>query len=212
MIAVIDYGAGNLSSVSKAIAKLGLSSSITSDPDVVRSSEILVLPGVGASGDAMLRLTQLGLQDAIRDSIARGVPFLGICLGLQILLDVSEESGGQSCLGVIPGAVRLLPKGPKVPHMGWNQVSQMFSHPVFGGIPDGSDFYFVHSYYPDPKNERLVAGRTSYGVTFCSVVASDNVIATQFHPEKSGTQGLHLLANFFRFAGERKLATSPHIV
>jgi glutamine amidotransferase len=200
MIAVVDYGAGNLSSVSKAIARLGVSCIVTSDPDVVRSAEIVVLPGVGSSGHAMARLRQLGLQDAISDSISRGIAFLGICLGLQLLLDVSEESGGQSCLGMIQGTVRLLPKGPKVPHIGWNQVIQRINHPIFAGIPDGSDFYFVHSYYPDPKDKRLVAGETNYGLSFCSAVVMDNVIATQFHPEKSGAQGLRLLDNFFRFA------------
>jgi len=203
MIAIVDYGAGNLSSVFKAVANIGFSSTVTSDPDVVRSSQTLVLPGVGSAGDAMQRLQQLGLQDAIQDSIRGGVPFLGICLGLQLLLDVSEESGEQPCLGVIPGAVRRLPKGLKVPHIGWNQVKQCVKHAVFSGIPDNSEFYFVHSYYPDPRDRNVVAGETGYGVNFCSVLAVDNIVATQFHPEKSGLQGLKLLANFFGFAHQK---------
>lgn len=201
MIAIIDYGAGNLSSVAKAVSVLGGKASITSDPEVVRKADVLIMPGVGAAGDAMRQLEALHLSASIVDSIRRGTPFLGICLGLQLLLSDSEESGGLPCLGVVPGTVRRLPPGLKVPHIGWNQVRQCWSHVMFDGIPDGADFYFVHSYYPDPRDNRWVAGETEYAVSFCSMLVSENIVATQFHPEKSGRHGLRLLDNFLRFAG-----------
>ncbi|MEW6033283.1 MAG: imidazole glycerol phosphate synthase subunit HisH [Chloroflexota bacterium] len=206
MIAVIDYGAGNLSSVVKALTKLGCAPVVTSERSAIERARTLVLPGVGAAGHAMAALEAIGLKSAIVEAIARGVPFLGICLGLQILLTTSEESGGQPCLDVVPGEVRRLPEGLKVPHMGWNQVHQRRQHQVFCGIPDNSDFYFVHSYYVSPHDQSTVAGDTEYGVTFCSLLVKNNLVATQFHPEKSGKQGLMLLANFLEFAGEKAQA------
>ncbi len=199
-IAIIDYGAGNLSSVCKALRKLGEDPIITSDPSTVKSAGIIVLPGVGSAGDAMAGLGKLGLIDAIKESIHRGIPFLGICLGLQVLLDFSEESSGQPCLAVVPGRVRKLGTSLKVPHIGWNQVRQKVQHPLFRGIPDLSNFYFVHSYYPEPEEQADVAGTTEYGLEFCSMIARENLVATQFHPEKSGRWGLEMMKNFLEMA------------
>ena len=155
----------------------------------------MVFPGQGASDPAMRSLSQRGLVDPIRAFIASGRPFLGVCLGLQLLLEASDE-GVEPCLGVLKGRVRRLPRGQKIPHMGWNQAEFHLRHPVFEGIPSGSYFYFVHSYYADPDDQAMVAGTTSYGVDFCSAVAWDNVAAVQFHPEKSGPVGLKLYRNF----------------
>mgnify|MGYP005845417017 CR=1 FL=1 len=200
VIAIIDYGAGNLRSVTKALAHLGHAAEVTSAPERVLSARTVILPGVGAAGDAMASLQRLGLIEPIKQVIAEGRPFLGICLGLQVLLTSSEEGGGCRCLSVIPGTVRLLPQGLKVPQMGWNQVRQKMHHPVFDGIPDGADFYFVHSYYADPLDRSLVAGETKYGTAFCSVLVQRNVVAVQFHPEKSGDVGLRFLENFITFS------------
>lgn len=200
MIAIVDYGAGNLSSVAKALSSLGKTAHVTSDPEVVRNADVLVFPGVGAAGDAMQRLDSMHLRAPILDAVSRGTPFLGICLGLQLLFTSSEENGGRPCLGVVSGAVRRLPSGLKVPHIGWNQVRQRRPHPLFDGVPDGADFYFVHSFYPDLTDTTLVLGETEYGVRFCSILAFENVVATQFHPEKSGRHGLQLLDNFFGLA------------
>ncbi len=197
-IAIIDYGAGNLRSVAKAVAKLGYSAQITNDPQRVLASEVVILPGVGAAGDTMDSLTRLQLVEPIKQVIGEERLFLGICLGLQVLLTTSEESGGYDCLDLIPGKTRLLPPDLKVPHMGWNQVKHRVKHAIFDGIPDEANFYFVHSYYVDPADRSVVAGETGYGIDFCSIVVRDNVIATQFHPEKSGDIGLKLLENFLR--------------
>jgi glutamine amidotransferase len=200
MIAILDYGAGNLRSVARAVSHIGYHPTLTSDPATVRSADVLIVPGQGAAGECMRCLRDLGLLDVVKDYIASGRPFLGVCLGLQVLLETTEENGLQECLGVVPGAVRRLPEGLKVPHMGWNQVRLTRPHPVMEGIPDGSDFYFVHSYYADPSDRSWVLGETEYGVTFCSMVARDNVVATQFHPEKSGQIGLRIYDNFLRHA------------
>jgi glutamine amidotransferase len=160
----------------------------------------VILPGVGAAADTMSNLARCGLVDPIREFIASGRPFLGVCMGLQALLTVSEEGGEHPCLDILPGRVRRLPNGLKVPHMGWNRVRQRRAHPVFEGIPDGAFFYFVHSYYADPLDESVVVGDTDYGVTFPAVVARDNIVATQFHPEKSGQAGLRFYENFLRAA------------
>jgi len=200
MIAVIDYGAGNLRSVVNALGRLGYQAKITSAPDELLNAEAVILPGVGAAADTMTNLEKLGLASSIRRLIAERRPFLGVCIGLQILLTSTEEGGGHECLGIIPGVVRRLPPGMKIPHMGWNQVRQRFSHPVFSGIPDEANFYFVHSYYVEPEDKSLVAGETEYGIPLCSVVAKDNLIATQFHPEKSGEVGLKIYDNFIRIA------------
>ena len=198
MIAIIDYGAGNLRSVAKAIAKLGYQAEITSDPNKVLEADIVILPGVGAAGDTMDSLQKLELVEPIKRAIKEDRPFFGSCLGLQVLLTSTEESGGSECFNLIPGVVRLLPPNLKVPEMGWNQLKQKLSHPIFEGIPDMSNFYFVHSYYVDPTDKSVVAGETDYGVNFCSMIIKDNMVATQFHPEKSGETGLKLLSNFLK--------------
>jgi glutamine amidotransferase len=201
MIAIIDYGAGNLRSVVTAITRLGYQAQITSNPDEVMTAQALILPGVGAAADTMTNLKKLGLVKPICQLIAEGRPFLGVCIGLQILFDGTEEGGWHKCLGVLPGRVRRLPAGLKVPHMGWNQVKPKYPHPIFAGISDGANFYFVHSYYVEPADKSLIAGETEYGLPICSVVArSNNLVATQFHPEKSGEVGLKLYDNFIRLA------------
>lgn len=199
-ITIIDYGAGNLRSVVNAIRSLGCEPVITSDPEVVLGALAVVLPGVGAAGDTMVNLKRLGLADAIRQVTAADRPFLGICIGLQVLFASTEEGGWHECLGLFSGRVRRLPNGLKVPHMGWNQVKQKMSHPIFDGIPDGVNFYFVHSYYVDPEDRGLIAGETEYGIPMCSAVARGNLAAVQFHPEKSGEVGLRVLKNFMNMA------------
>jgi glutamine amidotransferase len=199
-VVIVDYGAGNLRSVERAVARAGFEPVISGRPEDVAAAGVLIVPGVGAAADTMRNLRERGLVEPIRQHIAAGRPFLGVCMGLQALLTVSEEGGEHECLGVIPGRVRRLPGGLKVPHMGWNRVRQRQSHPVFEGIPDGAYFYFVHSYYPDPEDGSVVIGETDYGVTFASVVAADSLVATQFHPEKSGEAGLRLYQNFLRAA------------
>jgi len=200
MIAIIDYRAGNLTSVRLAFETLGTEARITDDPQAIRNATRVVFPGVGAAGTAIQNLEELGLVEVIREVAAGGTPFLGICLGTQIILDHSEEDGGVDCLGIIPGNVTLfhpLNKFEKVPQMGWNQVALRRPHPVLAGVEDGSDFYFVHSYFPAPSRPESTVGETSYADTnFASVIAEGNVIATQFHPEKSGRVGLKLLQNF----------------
>jgi len=200
MIAIIDYGAGNLGSVANAIARLGYESVVTSKPDDLLNAEAVVLPGVGAAGDTMACLDKLGLVETVRRLIDENRPLLAICVGLQIMFTGTEEGGWHSCLNVIPGVVRRLPEGLKIPHMGWNQVRQRFKHPFFEGIPDETNFYFVHSYYAEPEDNSVVAGTTEYGVSIGSVVIKDNLVATQFHPEKSGRWGLKMYANFFDMA------------
>jgi glutamine amidotransferase len=199
-LVVVDYGAGNLRSVAKALESIGERPQVSNLAADIAAARLLILPGVGAAADTMSSLTRLGLVEPIREYVASGRPFLGVCMGQQALFDVSEEGGRHECLGVLPGRVVRLPEGLKVPHMGWNQVRQVRKHPIFDGIPDNSFFYFVHSYYPSPDDPAMVIGETDYGVTFPSVVARDNVVATQFHPEKSGEMGLRMYANFLRIA------------
>ncbi len=200
MIAIIDYGAGNLRSVTNAVIKLGYQARLTSSASEVLDAQAVILPGVGAAADTIENLKRLGLADPICQFIAEGRPFFGVCIGLQILFTGTEEGGWHECLGVIPGQVRRLPSGLKIPHMGWNQVKQMISHPVFEGIPDEANFYFVHSYYVEPDDKSVVAGETDYGIPICSVIARGNLIATQFHPEKSGEFGLRMYDNFIKLA------------
>ena len=205
-IAVIDYRAGNLRSVLRALEKVGQKPVLINTPDELKRARAVVFPGQGASPAAMRVLEDRGLVAPLRQAILDGRPFLGICLGLQLLMDVSEE-GDTRCLGAVPGATRrLLPQGLKVPHMGWNQAHFTKPHPVFDGLPQDSNFYFVHSYYADPADPSIVAAVTSYGVTFCSAVAQGNMVATQFHPEKSGDLGLQIYANFARMAAEAPAA------
>ena len=195
-VVVVDYGAGNLRSVARAVAHAGRDPLVTSDSHEVESADALIVPGVGAAADTIRNLREHGLVEPIREYIASGRPFLGVCMGQQALLSVSEEGGEHECLGVIQGRVRRLPAGQKVPHMGWNTVRQKAPHAIFEGIPDESYFYFVHSYAPQPDDPDVVIGETEYGVTFASVLARENVVATQFHPEKSGEMGLRMYANF----------------
>jgi glutamine amidotransferase len=200
MIAIIDYGAGNLRSVINAVSRLGYQPEIISTPDEVLAAEAVILPGVGAAAATMANLQTLGLVDPIRRLIAAGKPFLGVCIGLQILFTGTEEGGWHECLDIIPGTVRQLPPGLKIPHMGWNQVKQRIPHWIFEGIPDEANFYFVHSYYVKPDDRLLVAGETEYGIPMCSVLTLGNLVATQFHPEKSGEFGLRIYDNFIKAA------------
>ena len=199
-LAVIDYGAGNLPNVVRALTHIGAPLTVTSDPTVVANATAIVLPGVGATRDTMEQLTQRGLVPVIRDAIRRGVPFLGICVGMQVLLTDSLEFGHHECLGVISGTVRRFPaEDLKVPQIGWNEVyatPSLSDHPLYEGIPDGSDFYFVHSYYCDVNDPAIVAGTTTYGASFPSILMRDTLVAAQFHPEKSGALGLRFLRNF----------------
>jgi glutamine amidotransferase len=204
VITIIDYGAGNLRSVVNAVGRLGYEAKVTDSPGEVLGARAVILPGVGAAADTMTSLRKTGLDRAIKRYIGEGKPFLGVCIGLQVLFGGTEEGGWHECLGVIPGAVRRFAPGLKIPHMGWNQVRQKIAHSIFEGIPDEANFYFVHSYYVKPEDGLLVAGQTGYGIPFCSVVARDNLVATQFHPEKSGEMGLKIYDNFIRVAlGEK---------
>ncbi|WP_018084796.1 imidazole glycerol phosphate synthase subunit HisH [Desulfurispora thermophila] len=198
MLAIVDYGMGNLRSVQKSLERVGLPVRVVNTPAQVAEASGVVLPGVGAFADAMHNLQKTGLGEAVCRAIAAGKPYLGICLGLQILFEHSEEWGGSPGLGILPGRVRRLPDLVKVPHMGWNQVDFTGECPLFAGIPAGSHFYFVHSYYCAPTDANLVAGRTVYGVEFASAVWRDNIMAIQFHPEKSSRLGLQVLENFGR--------------
>jgi glutamine amidotransferase len=198
MIAVVDYGAGNLRSVVRALEHAGAEAAITSNPADVDRAQAVVLPGVAAAADTMRGLQERGLVEPLLGAIGSGKPFLGLCMGLQALLTYSEEGGHQDCLDVIHGAVRKLPAGLKVPQMGWNQVICQAEHPLMDGIPDGSYFYFVHSFYAEPADARVVVATTEYGIRFPSILAQGDVFATQFHPEKSGARGLQLYRNFVR--------------
>lgn len=202
-IVIIDYGMGNLRSVQKGIEKVGFPARVTDDPAEVAAADKLVLPGVGAFSDCMDSLRQGGFVEPILRHVDSGKPFLGICLGLQLLFTESEEFGRHKGLGIIPGRVVRFPgemhqngEVLKVPHMGWNQIAIRKDAPIFRGIEDGSSFYFVHSYYVVPDDPSVVATETGYGVTFCSSIWRDNVMATQFHPEKSQALGLQILKNF----------------
>ena len=197
-IAIADYNAGNIRSVQKALEKFDARAEITSSPQRIAEADALVVPGQGACDSSMRHLRERRLIEPIREFIQGGKPFLGVCLGLQLLLDSSEE-GEEPCLGIVPGTCRRLPDGRKIPHMGWNQVAFAKRHPIFDGVRDNSHFYFVHSYYADPEDKTLIAGTTDYGVQFCSAAAWDSVAAVQFHPEKSGATGLRIYQNFINY-------------
>ncbi len=198
MLYVIDYGSGNLRSVQKAFERVGVHAEVGSDPRRMSDAKGLVLPGVGAFGAAMADLERRGLVEPIVERIAAGVPFLGVCLGLQLLFERSEESPGVAGLGIIRGDVRRLPDTVKVPHIGWNQADILRDCDLFDGIPDSSAFYFVHSYVVVPTRPADVLTTTEYGVTFVSGVSFENVAAFQFHPEKSSILGLRVYENFAR--------------
>ncbi len=208
MIAILDYRAGNLTSVQRALSFLGYESIITHSRSEIERAERIVFPGVGAAGKSMQNLRELGLDVLLRERLQAGIPTLGICVGLQVLFHYSEENE-TPCLGILPGRVRLFPENLKdasgnalkIPHMGWNQVTFSGNHPVFENLPVNSEFYFVHSYYPAPEDSRQVQGTTEYGIIFASAVAQNNLVAVQFHPEKSGPPGLQILKNFCRWNG-----------
>lgn len=217
-IAIADYGMGNLHSVRKAFEACGGDTVCARDPDELRGADALVVPGVGSFGDCIENLTRTGLKDAIAEFIRSGKPYLGLCLGLQILFPSSEESPGTPGLGIIPGRVRRFTGTLKIPHMGWNTIRftspgsagvggpgrrAPVRCPLFRGIEDGSYVYFVHSYYPELEDGAHAAAVTDYGVTFASAVWKGNLMATQFHPEKSQRVGLLMIRNFIVFAGER---------
>ncbi|HXW83769.1 MAG TPA: imidazole glycerol phosphate synthase subunit HisH [Candidatus Binataceae bacterium] len=203
MIAIVDYRAGNLTSVKRALEFLGHECEITDRAERIRAAERVILPGVGAAGATMENLEALKLADVLRKDVAgAGKPFLGVCIGIQVLLDRSEENGA-TCLGLVAGRVVRYPvsidgRPLKVPQIGWNRVKQSRSHPVFAGVPDDTHFYFVNSYYPIPDDPGAVIATSDYGVPFCAAIARGSVIATQFHLEKSGAAGLKLLDNFCR--------------
>jgi glutamine amidotransferase len=209
VIAIIDYEAGNLTSVQRALSSLGAPSAITQDLALIASADRVIFPGVGAAGAAMASLQRLGMDRALKDALASGKPVLGICLGTQIIMESSEEDLA-SCLGILPGRTVRFPLAHKdlggsplkVPHMGWNGVRWTRPHPVFQGLAPEAEFYFVHSYYPLPARQEDVVGTTEYGLTFAAAIARDNLVAVQFHPEKSGRPGLAILKNFLAWDGK----------
>lgn len=199
MIAIVDYGMGNLRSVEKGFKKVDVDAKVTSSPRDVDNARAVVLPGVGAFRDCIRNLTDLSLTDAIAKSIKKGKPYLGICLGLQVLFSESEEFGRCKGLDILRGKVVRFQIREKVPHMGWNNVKLINKPPILSSVPDDSFFYFVHSYYVVPDDSDVIAATTDYGVTFTSMIWKDNVFATQFHPEKSQNLGLKVLAGFGEF-------------
>jgi len=203
-IAIVNYQAGNLRSVQKALEKVGAEAFVTSNPDDILTADGVVFPGQGACDSSMQNLRSRQLDTTIKEAISNGKPFLGVCLGMQLLLQNSDE-GDESCLGILNGSVRELPSMVKRPHMGWNQVQILNNDLLFRDIPQDSFFYFVHSFYADPMQGEVVSGVTDYGIEFCSALSFDNVNAVQFHPEKSGLIGLQIYDNFLKyFCGKGK--------
>jgi glutamine amidotransferase len=207
MIGIVDYRAGNLTSVARALDFLREPCIVTSDHRRLDEASHIIFPGVGAAGQAMANLRESGLDLRLREWVRQGKPVLGICLGTQVIFDHSEEDD-TACLGIVPGSVRRFPadleadgRRMKIPHMGWNRVVFRKDHPVFAGLTEAAEFYFVHAFYPAPAEEGWAAGWTDYGIRFCSAVAKKNLVAVQFHPEKSGRPGLAILANFCRWEG-----------
>jgi glutamine amidotransferase len=201
MITIIDYNAGNIRSVLRACAEAGAKAITTSDPKVVAKAEKIIFPGVGAAPSAMEYLKKTGLDTALKNAFKAGIPILGICLGAQIVLESSEE-GNQKCLGLVPGKTvrfRLKDKLLKIPHMGWNEVKAVKPHPLLEGIKAGDEFYFVHSFYPQPAEKKNVYAVADYGGDFCCALGYKNIFATQFHPEKSGRLGLEMLERFAKW-------------
>tara|TARA_B100001123_G_C15045693_1_gene921407 strand:- start:229 stop:867 length:639 start_codon:yes stop_codon:yes gene_type:complete len=198
IITVIDYQAGNIRSVEKALEKSGASVRVSGKASDLEKSDAVVFPGQGSCDSSMVNLRNQGLDEVLVEWINSGKPFMGVCLGLQLLLEESDE-GDEKGLGVLEGRVEKLPEGQKIPHMGWNSVRFTTDHPVFKGVSQNSYFYFVHSYIAVPKASSIIAGHTEYGRDFCSAVAFDNVVAVQFHPEKSGENGLNIYKNFVSY-------------
>ncbi|MGA1867314.1 MAG: imidazole glycerol phosphate synthase subunit HisH [bacterium] len=206
MIAIIDYKAGNLTSVQRALHSIGHEAIITSDRSVIAHAHRIIFPGVGAAGSAMLSLREKGLDISLKDAFSKGIPILGICLGTQIILTRSHEDNTE-CIGLIKGETKkfnqhYLHPRLKIPHMGWNSIDLKKMHPIFQGIDEDYQFYFVHSYYPSPCDEDIIIGTTSYGISFASVIGVKNLVAVQFHPEKSGRPGLRMLENFCAWDGK----------
>jgi len=209
-VIVLDYGAGNLKSVENALRHLGASYLVSARPSDLDDAEAAIFPGVGEAASSMAELTRTGLDEGMRRFLASGRKMLGICIGCQVIFDRSEERD-TTCLGLFPGVVRRFPSGSglKVPHMGWNAVHFTRAHPMFDGIPQDSSFYFVHSYYPAPDEADFIVAETEYGITFPACVARGNLLACQFHLEKSGPVGLQLLSNFLAWNGVWEVASSP---
>lgn len=197
-VGIIDYGVGNLRSVEKAFAAVGCDAVVSADEEILQTVDRLVLPGVGAFGACMRALTERGFDRLVTERVAQGTPLLGVCVGMQMLFEESEEFGTTRGLGLLPGRVIRFSDDLVVPQVGWNQISQRQAHPLLQGIADGAFFYFVHSYYCEPADSSFVLGETDYGVAYASVVAHENISGVQFHPEKSQAAGLRLLANFAR--------------
>lgn len=195
-VVIIDYGVGNLRSVEKAFAATGCEASVSVEEEVLRAAERLVLPGVGAFGACMRALSERGFDRLVRERVEAGTPLLGVCVGMQLLFEESDEFGATPGLGLLRGRVRRFDDELVVPHVGWNRIEQVCEHPMFDGVDNGSFFYFVHSYYCEPSDKSAVAGETDYGVRYASVVAKANICGVQFHPEKSQDAGLRLLKNF----------------
>ena len=197
-VAIIDYGVGNLRSVEKAFAATGCEAVVSGDEKVLRNAARLVLPGVGAFGACMKALSERGLDELVRERAREGTPLLGVCVGMQLLFETSNEFGAKAGLALLRGCVRRFSDELVVPHVGWNQVEQIETSSLFEGVASGSFFYFVHSYYCEPLNKSVIAGETEYGINYASVVTHDNICGVQFHPEKSQASGLRLLKNFAR--------------
>lgn len=207
MIAIIDYNAGNITSVARALQNIGQKFVITNETEKLDTASHVIFPGVGAAGEAMAYLRQKKLDVWLKNFIKTGKPLMGICLGTQIILDYSEENDTK-CIGLVTGSTKRFPdqltsgvEVLKIPHMGWNSVTFRRTHPVFKDIAPAAEFYFVHSYYPAPSEDKSVLGTTDYSMTFCSVLAKENLVAMQFHPEKSGRPGLQILKNFCTWRG-----------
>ncbi len=201
MIAIIDYRAGNLRSVERALRHLDLECVITRDSREILKAGRVIFPGVGAAGKAMETIIEYGIDEVITEVVRSGIPFMGICLGTQIILEESEEDDA-ACLGIIGGTTRKFSEtGLKIPHMGWNTINVRRDHPILSGIDNDANFYFVHSYYPDPSDPLDIIAETDYGISFASAIGRNNVFASQFHPEKSGRSGLKILENFSKWDG-----------
>jgi imidazole glycerol-phosphate synthase subunit HisH len=203
-VAIIDYGVGNLRSVEKAFAATGCEAIVSADESELRNAQRLVLPGVGAFAACMNALTERGFDRLVREKARQGTPLLGVCVGMQLLFDESDEFGATKGLGLLRGSVRRFKNDLVVPHVGWNRIQQKKQHSLFDGIEDGSFCYFVHSFYCEPADENVVAGETEYGSRYASVIAQENICGVQFHPEKSQEVGLRMLKNFVSFVSNAR--------